>query len=417
MKVEIISIGDELLIGQTINTNASWMGSRLAQIGANVQFCTVVQDNVIDMTNAIDTAMNRVDVVLITGGLGPTKDDITKDVLCDYFNAKLVRNEEVLRHVELFFALRKRPMLDVNKLQADVPENCEALFNEHGTAPGMWFHKNDKVLVSMPGVPYEMKSIMSGSVLDRLTNVFDLKSLYYRTIQTQGIGESYIADRMQDLEDEITANGISLAYLPSPGSVRLRLSSEKSEDKIQKIEKYTVRISEQFKQYVFGYGNDQLQEVVGTLLREKNATLSTIESCTGGALAALIVSTPGSSSYYQGSIVSYSNEIKENIVDVKKNTIINFGVVSEEVVVEMAVNGRQKMGTDYCISLSGIAGPDGAVEGKPVGTVWIAISGPKRVITKKFQFEKNRDRNIRRSVLTALNLLRCELMEINIEKS
>jgi nicotinamide-nucleotide amidase len=417
MTVEIISIGDELLIGQTINTNLTWMGEQLSLIGADVRYNTVVQDKHDDMLGAFKVAMGRVDVVLVTGGLGPTKDDITKQVLCDYFDTKLVKNEEVLKHVRSFFEMRKRPMLDVNIQQAEVPEKSTVLFNKFGTAPGMWLEEAGKVLVSMPGVPYEMKSIMSSSVLDRLKEIFNPEALYYKTIQTQGIGESYIAERIEAIETKMRSEGVALAYLPSPGGVRLRLSVKPTEELKQAISSYIVQIAALLPQYVFGYGDAKLTEVVGADLLSMQSTVSTVESCTGGAVAAALTSVAGSSSYYMGSIVSYSNEIKISQVGVKAQTIEDHGVVSKSVVEEMATNGRKKLGTDYCVALSGIAGPDGGSEENPVGTVWIGVAGPERVIAKKFLFEKDRQRNIRRSVLTALNLLRCELMKINIEKS
>jgi len=417
MTVEIISIGDELLIGQTVNTNLTWMGQQLSLIGADVRYNTVVQDKHDDMLGAFEVAMNRVDVVLVTGGLGPTKDDITKQVLCDYFDTKLVQNEEVLAHVRSFFEKRNRPMLDVNIQQAEVPEKSTVLFNEHGTAPGMWFEQEGKVLVSMPGVPYEMKSIMTSSVLGRLKDLFNPEALYYKTIQTQGIGESYIAERIASIETKMRDEGVALAYLPSPGGVRLRLSVKPTDDLKLAITNYIAQIGALLPQYVFGYGEVKLEEVMGMHLIAMRNTVSTVESCTGGAVAAALTSVAGSSMYFKGSIVSYSNEIKINQVGVKAQTIEDNGVVSKQVVEEMATNGRKKLGTDYCVALTGVAGPEGGAEENPVGTVWIGIAGPERVIAKKFQFEKDRQRNIRRSVLTALNLLRCELMKINIEKS
>ena len=326
MTVEIISIGDELLIGQTINTNLTWMGEQLSLIGADVRYNTVVQDKHDDMLGAFKVAMGRVDVVLVTGGLGPTKDDITKQVLCDYFDTKLVKNEEVLKHVRSFFEMRKRPMLDVNIQQAEVPEKSTVLFNKFGTAPGMWLEEAGKVLVSMPGVPYEMKSIMSSSVLDRLKEIFNPEALYYKTIQTQGIGESYIAERIEAIETKMRSEGVALAYLPSPGGVRLRLSVKPTEELKQAISSYIVQIAALLPQYVFGYGDAKLTEVVGADLLSMQSTVSTVESCTGGAVAAALTSVAGSSSYYMGSIVSYSNEIKISQVGVKAQTIEDHGV-------------------------------------------------------------------------------------------
>lgn len=417
MTVEIISIGDELLIGQTVNTNASWIGTELSKIGGEVEFCTVIKDERDIILNTFEAAMNRVDVVLVTGGLGPTKDDITKHVLCEFFDSKLIQDEEVLKHVRSIFERRNLEMLDVNMLQAAMPDKATALFNEFGTAPGMWFEKDGKILVSMPGVPYEMQGIMTNHVIDRLKKKFDLKGLYYKTVQTQGIGESYIAKRIEDMENDMRSKGISLAYLPSPGGVRLRLSSVQNLHNIQAIDSYIKAIEALIPQYVFGRGNITLSEVVGKLMIEQELTLGTIESCTAGAIASEITSTPGSSSYFEGSIVSYSENVKANLIEVSEETIESFGIVSRQVVEEMAINGRKILNTDYCISTSGYAGSADDLDDKFVGDVCIAIAGNEGVLSKRFKFEKDRSRNVRRSVLTALNLLRCELMKINIEKS
>ncbi|MDC0098921.1 CinA family nicotinamide mononucleotide deamidase-related protein [Crocinitomicaceae bacterium] len=417
MTVEIISIGDELLIGQTVNTNASWIGSQLSLLGGEVEYCTVIRDEEDVIFNSFELAMSRVDVVMVTGGLGPTKDDITKHVLCKFFDSKLVQNEEVLEHVKSFFEKRDREMLDINILQSHVPDKATALFNEFGTAPGMWFDKDGKVLVSMPGIPYEMKAIMLNEVISRLQNKFEINGLYYQTLQTQGMGESYIADRIVDLETEMRDNGISLAYLPSSGGVRLRLSSNKSDLMIQVIETYLLSLEAIFPEYVFGRGQISLPDVVGQLLTKQKKTVGTVESCTGGSVASALTSVAGSSAYFEGSIVSYSKEVKMDLVGVSEHTIIEHGLVSTEVVEEMAINGKKILNIDYCIALSGYAGPSSGLPEDLIGHVCIAIAGNERVLSKKFKFEKDRSRNIRRSVLTALNLLRCELLKINIEKS
>ena len=269
----------------------------------------------------------------------------------------------------------------------------------------------------MPGVPYEMKFIMEAHVLPMITERFQPNSLYYRTLLTQGLGESILAARIEDLETGIRSEGFGLAYLPSPGVVRLRISGPSNPAAKLRIGYYIDAVKERLPRYVFGEGDLELTEVLGVLLRGAGMTLSTAESCTGGALAAAIVSVPGSSDYFQGSIVSYSNQIKEQFLHVSSKSLEEFGAVSREVVEQMAIGGRQAMATDYCVALSGVAGPDGGSEEKPVGTVWIGVAGPKGVISKVFRFEQNRQRNIQRAVLTALNLLRCEILEINIEKS
>ncbi len=417
MKVEVISIGDELLIGQTVNTNASWMGMALRDIGANIDYGTVIRDEKSMMRDAFDLAFSRVDVVLVTGGLGPTKDDITKKVLCEYFGTELVQNDEVLAHIRGFFESRGRKMLDVNILQAHVPSNATVLHNNFGTAPGMWFEHEGKILVSMPGVPYEMKSIMTDHVIPRLEDRFELDKLYYRTLQIQGMGESYIAELIKDIEEELRTDELSLAYLPSPGLVRLRVSAKDTSVNREKIQGYISRIEDLLPKHAFGYEDDSLPEVIGKLLRDRGETVTTIESCTGGAVAAAITSIPGASDYFHGATVTYSDAIKSGVVGVESKTLKQFGAVSQQTVEEMAHGGRTLMNATYGVALSGIAGPEGGTDEKPVGTVWIAIATSEGVFSKKCLFEKDRSRNIRRSVLTALNLLRCEILGLNVEKS
>lgn len=413
MKLEIISIGDELLVGQTVNTNAAWMGREISVMGGSVDRCVSIRDDEKEIIRAIDDAFSRVDVVLVTGGLGPTKDDITKKVLCDYFETKLVRDEKVLSHIQTLFASRGRNMQEVHYLQAMVPENATALTNIHGTAPGMLFTKNGKILVSMPGVPYEMKYIMSTHILPYLDTHFDLDALYYKTLYTVGIGESWLASEIEDLETSLRNDGVSLAYLPSPGQVRLRLSSRRTDEMISKVESYAASICKRLPEYCYGDSTDDLAKVVGDILLEQGKTMGAIESCTGGALSSAIVKNAGSSNYFVGSIVSYSNNIKAEVVGVDAELIEKKGAVSQEVVEQMAVNGREKLKVDYTIAISGVAGPDGGTEDKPVGTVWIAIGTGNGVISRKFQFEQDRSRNIQRSLLAGLNMLRCDLLKIN----
>ena len=417
MKVEVISIGDELLIGQTINTNASWIGAQLNVRGAVVEYCSVIKDDKAVIKSALDLALSRVDVVIITGGLGPTKDDITKYALSEYFNSELEMNEEVLEHVKSFFAHIGKEMLDVNIQQAALPKAAKVLKNEVGTASGMWFEKGEQVVISLPGVPYEMKQILSDSAFDMLGSKYGYEVRYNRNIHLQGIGESFLAERIKDIESEMHANNIGLAYLPSPGLVRLRLTGTPSEDDKDKIADYIERISLRLPQYVFGNGENSLSKVVGDLLIKEDLTLGTVESCTGGAMANEIVSIAGASQYFRGSFVSYANEIKTSLVGINKDDINKHGAVSETIVKQMAQNGREKLNVDYCLSTSGIAGPNGGTEQKPVGLVWIGMAGPSGVVAKKFQFGNARDRNVRRTILTALNLLRCDLLKINIEKS
>lgn len=410
MQVEIISIGDELLIGQTVNTNASWMGAELSRRGAFVSRVVTISDKADSIRSAIDEGLKNADVVLVTGGLGPTKDDITKKVITDYFEDELYIHEETLELVKGFFRRRNRPMLDVNIQQAAVPGKCTVLTNRQGTAPGMWLEKDGRILISLPGVPYEMKGIMEQEVFPRFEQLFGLRKFYSKTANIQGVGESYIADRMADWEDDLRSKGLELAYLPSPGVVRLRITSHNGEQDATLIDDYFRELELAYPNNFYGYGETTLTEVVGKLLKDNHATVATAESCTGGALAAELVSIAGSSAYFRGGFLTYTNELKNKILGVQNEHFHTVGAVSEEVVKEMAIGGRDKLKVDYCVSLSGIAGPGGATEEKPVGTVWIGIASPKRVVANKFLFEENRERNIHRSVLAALNFLRNEIL-------
>ncbi len=415
MRAEIISIGDELLIGQTINTNASWMGKELSQLGISIRICTTISDDKSEILSAIEVALNRSDLVFITGGLGPTKDDITKHTLCAYFETELVINQVVLDRVTKYFTDRGREMLEVNIQQAALPKNCIVLDNFEGTASGMWFEKNGSILVSLPGVPFEMKSIMVNEVFPKLKEKFNVSSIFHRTILLQGIGESFLAEKIKDWEDRIHLDGFGLAYLPSIGSVKLRITSPNGIADLPKIESYFKEVEERLPINIYGREEDTLSRVVGKLLKVKNCTVGTVESCTGGAIASAFVSEPGSSDYFQGSLLTYSNKLKNKLANVDENVLIDFGAVSEEVVIQMAKNGREKLGVDYCISTSGIAGPDGGSDEKPVGTVWIGISSRKESFAVKYQFGNNRERNIQMTVLSALNLLRCAILEIKLK--
>jgi nicotinamide-nucleotide amidase len=416
MRAEILSIGDELLIGQTINTNASWLGQECSKLGIRIVHVTTISDEKQLIKDAVDEAFKRADLVLVTGGLGPTKDDITKYTLCEYFDSELEIHIPTLQRIEAFFSKRNRPMLDVNIRQAELPKKCTILENVNGTAAGMWFEKNGKILISMPGVPYEMKGIMMEQAFPRLQEKFALKALYHRTLMTQGIGESFLADQVQDWENEVREKGLGLAYLPSPGMVKLRLTSYEGESRAEEIDAYFKQLEERFPNYVYGKEDETIQLVLGRLLSEKKMTIGTVESCTGGSLAQTMVSVAGASDYFQGSFLTYTNELKNRLVDVSKHDLDTVGAVSREVVEQMAKNGREKLGVDICISTSGVAGPDGGTEELPVGTIWIGIATKDKVSAKKFQFGDHRERNIQMTVLTALNLVRCEILGILIEK-
>lgn len=414
-KASVLTIGDELLIGQTINTNAAWIGRELALVNIRVTKSLTISDEKSAIISAINLLLEDSNILIITGGLGPTKDDITKYTLAEYFSMKLKRNQEVLEKIEGFFKIRGREMLEVNRQQADLPENCRVIENKSGTASGMWFEKDGKIIISMPGVPYEMKAMMSEVVIPDLVKIFKPVAVYHRTILTQGIGESFLADILKDWENDLRINGHSLAYLPSPGIVKLRVSAGgKNVNELKLIvDDYCEKLYEIIPEWIYGEEDDQLEALVGKLLTNKKMTLSTAESCTGGYISHLITSVSGSSAYYMGSVVSYSNEIKTNQLKVDEKLISTAGAVSKEVVEQMALGVKEKLKTDYSIAVSGVAGPDGGSEEKPVGTVWIAIGTPNGLVSKKYLFENSRERNIRRAALTSLNMLRKILANIS----
>lgn len=410
MVADIISIGDELLIGQVINTNASWMGEILNRNGIVVRQITAIADDEKAIHDAIDYSFNSADLVLLTGGLGPTKDDITKHTLCDYFNTELVFNEEAFVRIKEIFKSRNFKVTAVNKAQAELPKSCIPLININGTASGMWFEKNGKVIVSMPGVPFEMKPMLENEVIPRVKTKFKTSVILHKTIMTQGVGESFLASKIEDWENSLPQN-IKLAYLPQPGIVRLRLSAT-GEDQA-KCEKTIADLVEKLKiligDVIFGYDNILLEEAVGESLKLHQKTVATAESCTGGYIAHLLTSIVGSSAYYKGSVVAYANEIKATVLDVSQQALESEGAVSETVVKQMAMGALQKFGTDFAVATSGIAGPDGGTDEKPVGTTWIAIAGPNGVLAERHHFGEHRGRNIRRTALTALFMLKKEI--------
>ena len=411
MLAELISIGDELLIGQTINTNAAWLGQELSLMGIRVKWVSTISDGESDILETIDLAFQRADLIIVTGGLGPTKDDITKHTLVKYFNTRLVMNKLVLDKVESFFNKRGREILEVNRLQASLPESCEVLINNHGTASGMWFEKKDKVLLSMPGVPYEMKGIMNDYGFEKIKSFFNVQGLYHKTLLTTGIGESFLAKELSDWELELEREGLSLAYLPSPGMVKLRVSSYVGVSDKAKVEMYLNQVKERFPAFVYGWEDDTLAKVVSDLALRYNLKIGTVESCTGGGVANEIVSISGSSAYFEGSLVTYSYDLKNKLANVNPKTLEVFGAVSEETVVEMAVGGKNVLDVDFCVSISGIAGPDGGTEDKPIGTVWMAIAHNDGVETKKIKLGDNRQRNIQMTIFAALNFLRLTILE------
>ena len=410
MKAEIINIGDELLIGQVVNTNASWMATELTLAGVNVVQITAIADHEKAIGNALDQAAGRADIILMTGGLGPTKDDITKKVLASYFNSEMIFHEPTFEQVKAIFKARHFEVSDVNRNQALIPEKCTPLFNKNGTAPGMWFEQNNKVFVSMPGVPFETKVMMKEQVIPKLKEFFKLKSIVYKTVMTTGLGESFLAEKIKDWENNLPEN-IKLAYLPQPGIVRLRLTA-KGENEAQLRKEIDLQVNKLHMlvdDLIFGYDDVTMEEVIGQLLTKSGKTLATAESCTGGYIAQMITSVAGSSNYFMGSVVSYSNQAKINLLNVPEQAIEQHGAVSKSVVEAMATGARKKFNTDYAVSTSGIAGPSGGTDEKPVGTTWIALATPNGVKSKLFHFGEHRGRNIRRAALAALDMLRLEI--------
>jgi nicotinamide-nucleotide amidase len=410
MKLDVLTIGDELLIGQTLNTNAQWIAVKLTKIGFEIRQQLTISDDEQIITDAVDEALKNVDVVLITGGLGPTKDDLTLPVLNKYFGGDLIEDKEVYQDIERLVLGRGFKMNQNNENQALVSSMCTPLRNEHGTAPGLWFDKNGKVVVAMPGVPYEMKAMLANTVIPKLKKQFQLPEIIHQMVYTQGLPESILAELIEDWENNLPQT-IKLAYLPSPGRVKLRLSSIGTDrNKMQQIiDAQITQLRTVIGEAIYSENEEDLQSVIGGLLRGNKATIATAESCTGGYIAHLITEVAGSSDYYKGSILSYANEVKINQLDVNANDIEKHGAVSQQVVVQMALGVKNKLDVDYSIATSGIAGPSGGSDAKPVGTVWIAIASPNGVVAEKFVFGKQRDINIQRASIAALGMLRREI--------
>jgi len=404
---EIISIGDELLYGQTLDTNAHWISHKLDEYNIKVFQRTTIGDDTDQILNAFATAAERVDIVLITGGLGPTKDDLTKPLLAKYFGVGMVHHEEVLRDITLLFAKASREVTALNAQQADLPSNCKKITNPVGTAPGMWFYENNTVFVAMPGVPYEMKSIMTQGILPKLHEMFSKGVLHHHIIKTIGITESSLSDLIEDWEVNLPEH-IKLAYLPTKGQVKLRMtgSGDDLNTLKQEIDTLQMAIMPKIAKYVYGFGVDSLEGVIGQLLNKNNLTLATAESCTGGYLAHMITSVPGSSRYFKGSVIAYSNEVKIAQLGVSAEDLKQHGAVSEEVAKAMAEGVRKELNADIAIATTGIAGPDGGTVKKPVGTVWIAYSDKYKTLAKKFNFSRDRTFIVHWSALAALNMIR-----------
>jgi nicotinamide-nucleotide amidase len=407
INASIITIGDELLIGQTIDTNSAWIGQELNRIGVWVHRRLAVGDVWNDIWNALDAESKESDLVLITGGLGPTADDITKPLLCKYFGGSMVVNEKVLQHVKDIFTRLNRPMLERNLKQAEVPDVCTVLFNARGTAPGMLFKKEGKLFVSLPGVPHEMKGLMKNEVLPLLQKEFTLPAILHKTIFTAGMGESFIAERIKEVEEILPAH-IKLAYLPAYGMVRLRLTA-RGNNKLQleqDLLPYFNQLKELVKDVLVAEEDEGLEITLGKILKARNKTMATAESCTGGYIAHLITSVAGSSAYFKGSVVSYANDVKENILNVSADTLKTTGAVSEETVKQMVKGAIENLQADFALATSGIMGPKGGTPEKPVGTVWMAVGNKEKTEAQKLFFRFDRERNIEMTAQAALNLLR-----------
>lgn len=407
---EILTIGDEILYGQITDTNSQWMSAELDQLGIRVTRKTTVGDTEEAILSAFEEAESRADITLITGGLGPTNDDLTMPMLAKYFGVDIIMNEGVLAHVKAFFESRGRTFTELNRRQALVPANALVLHNELGTAPGTWYERNGKIFVSMPGVPHEMKNLMKAHVLPKLQDFFQTPVIYHKLIKTVGIGESFLATKIEEWENALPSH-ISLAYLPSVGHVKLRLTAVGDDQNLlkQEVQSLIDDLMPLAGKYIYGYDATTLEEAIGNLLKKNGQTIALAESCSGGYVQHKITSIAGSSAYFQGGLVPYHNDHKINILGVDAKTIEAHGAVSEETVSEMAENVRKLFKSDIGAASSGIAGPDGGTKDKPVGTVWIAYADGHRTIAKKLQLTNNRKLNIELTNISLLNLVRKSL--------
>ena len=406
MLAEIITIGDEILIGQIVDTNSAWMATELNKIGIRVKQISSVSDDREHILKALKEAKERANIIFITGGLGPTKDDITKKTLAEYFGVGLIENKDALENVKNIFARYNRPLLEVNRLQAQVPANCEVILNHNGTAPGMWFKHEGVIYVSMPGVPFEMMYMMEETVLPKIKATLKLPAIIHKTLLTVGEGESFLAERIADIENDLPSY-IKLAYLPKLGQVRLRLSAFGEDEELlkQKVDEFAIRLIERIGSFFVIDQDIALEKAILDKMAAKEFTLSVAESCTGGYLSHLFTQHAGSSKVFLGGGVTYSNELKESILDVKSETLYQYGAVSEQTVKEMVEGALFNFKSDFAIAITGIAGPDGGTDDKPVGTVWIAAAGKGKMLIKRYTFGSKRRQNIERSAVMALSML------------
>ena len=414
MKAAIITIGDEILIGQIVDTNSAFIAKSLDRIGVEIHEMISISDNKQHILDTFAKCQNTVDLVIITGGLGPTKDDITKKTFCDYFEDVLVVNDEVLQHVtKLIEGFYKRAITQINKDQALVPSKCTVLQNQVGTAPGMWIKKENTVFISLPGVPFEMKYLVENEIIPKIVAEYKRPYIIHKTILTYGIGESLLSETIENWENDLP-EFIKLAYLPSLGSVRLRLSARGTDKEIleKHIEENVISLSKIIGNFIVGFDDDETLEIVlGRLLSQQNKTISTAESCTGGKIAQVLTSVTGASNYFKGSVVSYATEIKTSVLGLSEELIKGCSVVSAEVAKQMAINVKEMMKTDYAIATTGNAGPSKGDSKAELGTVFIALATPKEVIIEEFNFGQPREKVIDRTVMKSLEMLRKEILK------
>lgn len=415
VKAKIISIGDELLIGQVINTNAAWLGKILTNNGIEVVSTLTIGDGERDILEALD-ASSDVEIIVMTGGLGPTADDITKPTLCKYFGTELEFCQDAYDNVMSIFKLRGYQMTERNRGQAYIPKSCTYIPNRYGTAPCMWFEKGKSVYISMPGVPFEMKNVFEQEILPKLLEHFKVTPYISKVVMTTGVGESFLADAIKDWEDALP-DFLSLAYLPQYGMVRLRLDGRHPDRKLlqQTIDNEIDKLSKIIGKYIFGYDEKPIAEAVLEKLKSEGKTLASAESCTGGTIAKMITAIPGSSEVFKGTVVSYATSVKEEVLGVNHADVEKYTVVSQQVAEQMATGVRALLKTDYAVATTGVAGPGGATEENPVGTVWIAVAGPNGVVSKKHNFGKDRGNNIERASITALEMVRQAVISTEIK--
>ena len=407
MKISILTVGDEILIGQIVDTNSAWMGQQLNLAGARVETVISVGDTMAAIHTGLREAMEQADVILMTGGLGPTKDDITKKALAEYMGVDMVFHDPTFERIKKMFEVWARPMNEAHRLQCYMPANAEILTNKMGTAPGMWMEYEGKVIVSMPGVPYEMQYLMEHEVLPKLKQRFPGQPIAHRTILTVGEGESHIAEKLEDFEEGLP-EGFKLAYLPHIAQVRLRITGTGMDEAAlhQILDEKAEILKTRFADIIYGYDKDTLEGAIGNMLKERGLTLATAESCTGGYLAHRITSVAGASDYFLGSVISYANEVKMNVLGVKPETLDTHGAVSEQTVIEMAEGALKVLSADVAIAISGIAGPGGGSDTKPVGLAWMAVSNGTNTQTFSIRAGKDREKNIQYFTIHALNQIR-----------